>query len=122
MSSFNVGQKLDELSRQLTIPRDKLQKVYDKILSPYKKRAPGNPIAAAERAAYVRLRVGINKGYPVSFCPQCPYYTNYIKEFQNHLQHQHGWGPDDLETVRKGFLARQENKGLDYTPRGPGLT
>lgn len=112
-----VNQKLDEMSRQLTIPRDRIQKLYDELHRRHKINQPQQSAGLARGIAYILLRAYISGGYPICLCPQCSFFGTDLSGFQNHLRDEHNWGPDDLDIVRRGFWVRKNNKGLDYAPK-----
>lgn len=117
---IDIDEELGKISKKSKIPKNKLYKVYNKILDRLKNKAPKVPIKIKKRMAYLRLRRTIRRGYPISFCPYCPhYYTNYFRQLQRHLKAKHNWGPKDLDRVRTGFFTARARKRLGYRPRPP---
>lgn len=115
---INIDEKFGEIEEKRGIPKQRLYEVYNKILARVKKILDF-PIERQKRIAYLRLRFAIKAGYPISFCPLCPYHTRDIREFQRHLKNKHNRGKGDLDRVRKGFWTARAKKRLDYSPKLP---
>lgn len=116
-SSFNVNQKLGKIiKRKPNIPKERLREVYDEILERVKRMKPSILTDKQKQIAYNRLYRSIKEGFPVSFCPDCPYNTHYYHDLRRHLKDKHRWGAKDLNIVREGFWAAKDNEKLDYYP------
>ena len=117
---IDIDKELEKISKKSKIPKNKLYKVYNKILDRLKHKAPKTPIEVKKRVALFRLRYTIRIGFPVSFCPYCPhYYNNDFRQLQRHLKDKHNWGSKDLDRVRTGFFTARAKKRLDYRPKLP---
>lgn len=118
MSDFDIDEKLKKIRKKKPkIPKQRLREVYDKILKRVKFMKPDISTDKQKQNAYNRLSDSIDAGFPVSFCPDCPYLTRSYHELRRHLRNKHGWGAKDLNIFRQAFWAAKRHQKLDYYPQ-----
>lgn len=117
MSDFDIDEKLEKIrEKKPKIPKQRLREVYDEILKRVKLMKPDILTDKQKQIAYIRLSDSIKDGFPVSFCPDCPYLTHNYYGLRRHLRKKHEWGTEDLNIVRQAFWAAKDNKKLEYYP------